>query len=59
MEERNDRERKPQPETEADRQARSPYRAPVLRVFGPVASLTNSLTNAMNTKDGGANNTKT
>jgi hypothetical protein len=43
---------------EGDRQARAPYRAPVLTVLGPVAVLTNTLNMAGTTKDGGANNTK-
>lgn len=59
MEECNDRERKPRAETEADRRARSPYRAPVLRVFGPVALLTNAASMAGALKDGGPNNLKT
>lgn len=55
MDEQSDRERPVQ--SDADRQARD-YRAPVLRVLGPVAVLTNSV-DMVGAKDGGANNSKT
>lgn len=43
---------------ESDRPARAPYRAPVLKVLGPVAVLTNTLNKGGIVKDGGPNNTK-
>jgi hypothetical protein len=41
-----------------ERDVRHPYTAPVLRVFGTVASMTESLTSANKSDHGGAN-TKT
>jgi hypothetical protein len=35
-----------------------PYRVPVLRVFGPVAAITETLSPSGTLKDGGPNNTK-
>jgi hypothetical protein len=44
--------------TELNGAAKLPYRAPVLRVFGTVASITEALSPAGTRKDGGPNNTK-
>jgi hypothetical protein len=38
--------------------AKLPYRAPVLRVFGPVATITETFSPSGTMKDGGPNNTK-
>jgi hypothetical protein len=37
---------------------RAPYRAPVLRVFGPIALVTQAMNMTSANKDGGSNNTK-